>query len=131
MKKLTKGSQAELDALRVRIAKTAEGVESAIEKFNETMSEAWDDVAAAVDEYNELIGEANEVRENLHEEMESWASDKSDRWQESDAGQAHADWRGQWEEEFETIDEVEKPDSIEVPEMTAAEAIENLPLECE
>lgn len=47
--------------------------------------------------FNEKLGEARKFVEEIHFDMEAYASDHSDQWHEGEAGEVHAEWRGEWE----------------------------------
>ena len=44
-------------------------------------------------------------------EMETYYDERSEKWQEGDAGSAYADWKGEWEGlDCATVDLVDEPD---------------------
>lgn len=113
MKKLSKTDVARLSDYDVRLLAAAGAVEAfCINQLKE-----------AVDQYNELIGAYNEVLneakgflEDLVSEGESYRDDKSERWQESDAGLEHANWIDEIEQFGSDLEELELLEEIEVPE---------------
>ena len=74
MKKLSKKHANELEALQTKLSDAALA-------FNEARS--------AVDSF----------REDRLAEMEEWAEERSERWHEGEAGEAHQSWRDAWDDE--------------------------------
>jgi len=126
VKKLNKAQLLERDRLRWAIEECAQTLETVIEQFNLTLQEEWEKVEAAVEDMNEKIDSANEFKTEIYGEMESYAGERSERWHESDAGSAYADWQTEWEMEIDRV-EIDRPDDIEIPDSDAAEHLELLP----
>jgi uncharacterized protein YukE len=102
MKKLTKVQLTRRDELVAEMRKRHEAVQAAVADLNATIQQA-----------NELIVE-------VHDDQEAFYNERSEKWQEGDAGTAYQDWMSEWESE---IDEVESPeeDFIESFESLSAE----------
>lgn len=102
-------------------------VETAVEKYIEAMEEPRDTLRKAIEDYNEAIVAAKGFAEDIASQADSDISDKSDKWQEGERGQAASDWKGEWENI--DLDEItfEYPEEIEPPDMDHAESLENLP----
>jgi len=64
-------------------------------------------VQAAVADLNTTIQEANELITEVHNDQEVYFDERSEKWQEGDAGSAYSDWMQEWDSE---IDEVESPE---------------------
>jgi hypothetical protein len=125
MKKLSRGQAQEKADHVAKLNATAEEVRSAIEKFNAHMSDEWVEVEAAVNAHNEAIRDASEFCGTIAADAQAYADERSERWAESDAGQAHSEWVSEWEGGLEEI-ELDAPSDVEEPEMEAAERLENL-----
>lgn len=52
----------------------------------------------AIIAYNAALQALNEFRAQVVDDIETFINDKSEKWQEGDAGQAHQAWRDAWEE---------------------------------
>ena len=62
-------------------------------------------VEQALAELNEKIAEARDFRDSIVNSMEEYMLDRSDKWQDSDAGQNYSDWKDNWENaELEEIE---------------------------
>lgn len=89
--------------------------------------EAFVKLNALVDQYNETLSEARGFIEDLANTMDDYASERSEKWQEGDAGSAYSSWQ----QEYESIDldDVEhfEPDLDLGEDFDHADAIEQLP----
>lgn len=128
MKRLTRKQLTVRDAHACNIRSKGEELNAAVEEFNETMQTAWEKVEAARDALNEELDSANQFRQEVWEAADSYYADRSERWQEGDAGQEYQEFMGQWEEELEPV-EVERPDDVSEPEgwEAAADKLEEYP----
>ena len=115
MKKLSKDQQKFRDDLVKRLDDALIGVNNAVEKAN-----------AAIDEYNVIVADVESYRDEIVSEMETYFDERSDKWQEGDAGSAYSEWKGEWENlDCSAIDQVDEPDSSLMGELEA------LPMEVE
>ena len=97
MKKLTKSQQADYNQLR-------EAVEVAIGEAN-----------AAIIAANEARQRFEDFRDGIHADIDAYFEEKSEKWQEGDAGSAYSSWRDEWDEQIcDEISEIE-PDLHEYP----------------
>ena len=111
--KLTKAEVKEgevhIDSLEV----ASTGINAAVEAFNNGLEVMRSDFKIAVDSYNEQLASIREFTANVANRFEDEISDKSDRWQEGDAGNAAAELRDAWQNiELEDI-EIDLPEDIE------------------
>ena len=63
-------------------------------------------------------------RDEIVSEMEHYASDRSDRWQNSERGQSHEAWKQEWEVLDVTV--LDAIDEIDEPAMAHANELESL-----
>ncbi|GAA5666125.1 hypothetical protein Brsp07_04634 [Brucella sp. NBRC 14130] len=123
MKKLSKQDIARRDAIirkladaALRLAAEHEALSDAVEKFN-----------GRIDEYNEQLEEARGFAEDMVSEMDNYMSERSERWQDGDTGQAYSDWKSEWENvELDELEHVEVP---ELPSTDHGDALEQAPEE--
>lgn len=106
MKKISKEHKLTIAALVEELEKKAE----LIGKANEV-------VAEAVAEYNEALEKAREFRDEIVGAMQEYHSERSEKWQEGDAGSAYQEWIDAWE--AMELDELPEPDEIDIPEHAA------------
>lgn len=153
MKALNKNNLSEKDGHVSKLREKFDALSEAVEKFNEAhmeeyyllmdainkhndkVSELFAEVEEAVDEYNSAVEDAEQFRTDITSEMEDYRADRSEKWQESDAGQQYQEWVSAWEEELRVI-EISRPDPIDADEPEAlslddfedaAESLENYP----
>lgn len=100
-------------------------LEKAIEKYNNIMKEEFVAVQIAIDFINRAIAEANEFREEIHEKQQSYLDERSDKWSMSEKGMNYEEWKKEWDEMLEEV-EVDEPEELTLPEVTAGESLEQL-----
>lgn len=127
MKKLSKGQLAEKTKVGAALNTAAEDLRAAIEKYNETAAEQWVAVAEAVEKYNNAIAETDDFRNDVIATMEDFRAEKSDKWQEGEAGEAYGNWIQEWENiELESCD-IDQPDPLDEPDLVGEEDVDQLP----
>jgi DNA repair exonuclease SbcCD ATPase subunit len=128
MKKLNKAQEADKGKLSSELFDAHTALEDAITKYNETIEAAKEAVETAVTDFNEKLGAARDFCEQIVSDMDNYESERSEKWQESDAASAFQDWKSEWESvELEDLD-VEFPEALEVPE-NPQETLDGLPSE--
>lgn len=72
------------------------------------LANAKDELEAAFNVYNGVLGELRDFRDGLVSDMDSYFSDRSEKWQEGDKGQQYETWKQAWEDlELEDLEELE------------------------
>ena len=125
MNKLAKKQLKQRQDLSAQMEAAKEELEAAVETYNGAMSEAWEKVSEALNRLNETITAADEFRSEIESEQEEYYDERSERWQEGDAGQAYQAWKEDWGTELSEV-EMEKPDDLEMPDVEAVENFEML-----
>jgi len=116
MKKFSKEQQTEIDKTLAEIAEAETKLTEAVETFNEWLESNSSDIEAARTVYNEKLAELQAVYTNIAEAAREYYEEKSDKWQEGEAGEAYNEWLDQLESiDLEEID-IELPDPIEMPD---------------
>jgi hypothetical protein len=123
MKKLSKTQQGELDEWVRKLAIAKQNIDDAFTKLEETHGE----LKGAVDEYNGVLSEVTEWRDGITGQMEEYQGERSDKWQEGEAGEQYQSWLDAWT--GIDLDEVEYDDLPELPDIEHIENLENLPLD--
>jgi hypothetical protein len=77
-----------------------------------------------IQEYNEILSEVESFRDELVGDMESYYDDRSEKWQEGDAGSNYQEWKGEWE--ALSVDEVPEVDHPDEPQMDHADELEGV-----
>lgn len=132
MKKLSKTQLAEKQRLVDKLAEAKADLDAKIQKYNQTVAEAFKEVEDEVEAYNNVLQEVRDFTQGVVSEMEDYASGRSEKWQESDAGQQHEEWKTQWEAIDSDLEdyEAEEPEQLDEPS-SGIEEFENLPDEAE
>lgn len=88
-----------LAAYEVKLADATATLESAVDAFNSKIEEAFSELTEsdAVTTYMSIKDEAVALAENVSTELSEEFSERSEKWQESDAGQEFSEWVSEWE----------------------------------
>jgi hypothetical protein len=125
MKKFSKAQLAERDAHNAAITTAHAEMEEAIQTYNDARRLAYIHLMEKINSYNEAINSANEWLDGLHSEAESYYDEKSEKWQEGDAGSTYQSWLDVLGTELEVVEEPDEPEDLEVPE-SVADHLDNL-----
>ena len=120
MKKLTK----EHDETRMRLVNELHTIEEEVSDAHGQVTTELEAANAIIAKYNEKVAEAEAWRDEVTADMQSYIDDRSDKWQESEAGTEYQEWQDSFAElEFSTLDELVVTD---LPEFALAQQIEDL-----
>ena len=107
-----KTRDAVLDAMR-----TAQSVlDDAVNDYNSAVGRAYSELETARDDYNVAIEEFNSSIQGIGEGIRETIADKSEAWQEGEAGQNADSWAGEWADFSANEFDCDAPDEIEAPE---------------
>lgn len=112
MKRLSKEQVKEHEELVDAVNGAHQELDGAIKQYNERVAAAHSELAPFVEAFNEAVTKANDFRESVHSDQQAYFDEKSEKWQEGDAGSAYSDWMSQWDEA--AIEEVELDDAPEM-----------------
>jgi len=88
MKKISQSDMQRIGKLRAAIEGKKAKIEEALEKFQEAIAPI---IEEAEEERQELFG----VLDDIVNEMENYYDERSEKWQEGDAGSAYSEWKDQ------------------------------------
>lgn len=116
MKKFTKEQQAEIDKAIQEASLAQDELTEAIGEFNQQKDDIVATLEAAVEKYNEKIQAIKDAYESVAEDARAYYDERSEKWQEGDAGTNYMEWIDQLE--AVDLDEVELdiPEDIEMPD---------------
>lgn len=126
MKSLSKTQVKEKSTHQAAVADAHSDLTEAIEAFNASRTEAWAKVEEAQTKHREAVESANGWREGIEDAARGYYDDRSEKWQEGDAGQAYSSWLDALGTEFEIPDDIDEPEDVEIPEDVSG-SIEELP----
>jgi chromosome segregation ATPase len=127
MQRLSKSDQATLTELVRKLESQESKVEEAVNELNSVIASHLETVESAIEAYNEVVRDANEFRDNINTEQNEFFSEKSEKWQEGEKGDAYSSWMGEWENELPEAT-IELPAEVQV-ELTASVQLAELPIE--
>ena len=120
MKKLTK----EQDETRMRLVNELRTIEEEVTDAHGKVISELEAANAVIAKYNEKVAEAEAWRDEVTTDMQSYVDERSDKWQESEAGTEYQEWQDSYAElSFETLEELVVTD---LPEFALAQQIEDL-----
>jgi len=131
------------EALNDRLVQMESAIDDARQTFEDTISHEWGRLLAHLDEDDDIdlavVGEIEEFASEVHGRLEEVYDDKSEKWQESDRGQALCEAKDEWSEAagealwegFEDEPDLEDPETPELSEAlpTDYEDLANLPID--
>lgn len=123
MKKLSKQQLAEKEQHKTDIDAAKAALDKAVEEYNEAIDREYMKVEAAINNYNGVAESFNQWREQIRSDQENYQSERSEKWQEGDSGQAYQEWMDAWGEEVEEL-QVTEPDKLEINIDVTGESIE-------
>lgn len=135
MKKLTKEETVKKERLVAALRDAAGKVEDEIDALNAKLNdELLKPINAAIEKYNEAREEAEGFVTDLVSAMDDFASEKSEKWTDGEAGQAFESWKDAYESiSLDEVEEVGAADIFEIqkPEFTGIDDLDNAPAEVE
>ena len=125
MKSLSKADEARRDQIKARLTNG----EAAMVDAHADLIIAIGNYNRTVNDYNEALEEARGFVFDIANEIDSYMTEKSERWQEGDTGQAYQAWKDAWE--ALDLDDIEQMEEPEVPGFTHDSDLDDLPSEPE
>jgi hypothetical protein len=117
MKKISKDLLNERDQIIANIRAKRAKLDAAIEAYNEAMAKAWAEVEDAIQHYNETLEPAREWAAGITGDIDTYMSERSDKWQESDKAGAYESWKSDIESaELEDVS-IDQPDQLDPDEL--------------
>jgi hypothetical protein len=118
MKKLDKQQLKRKAELLEAAFAAREATSLAVGGFNEAMAEAWKHVEESLAALNTAVVDLNAFREEVVQGMEDFAGERSEKWQESEAGQAYESWKDEWDGCRVEEVELERPADVDEPDVS-------------
>ncbi len=131
MKSLTSKQAEQLSDLLEKLQSASLRVESAVSDFNANVNELWGDlVLDSVNEYNNAVKQAQEFTKATAGLIQNYYDSQSEDWQQGEEGDAYQEWFDLWDEAGLHEIEPVMPESTDVPDFSAVEAMDALRLIC-
>jgi hypothetical protein len=123
MKALTKAQEATKTNLVERLNKAKADVLAAYVHVITIIDEKLN---VEITAYNEILAELETFRDELVGDMETYYDERSEKWQEGDAGSNYQSWKDAWEGlSVDVVDEVDHPDEPQMDHADELEGVEN------
>src|SRR5580658_8424690 len=127
MKKLSAAQLKTRDEIYVNLQSAKGTLEDEITAYNTAVSEKFAAVEASISEYNAALEAAREWRDDIVAEIDEYVSERSERWQNSDAASEMEAWKGEFEGLSLDDIELESPDELAIPDEVDDEVLNNVP----
>lgn len=129
--KLTKEELATRAALVQDLTEAANRLDVAVSEYNKMVDEHRPDVEKILSDYNNILSRAEEFCSGIAGTAETDMGDKSEKWMESEKGEAAQEYVNAWE--GITLDEItiDWPDELVVGELGHATELDELPQEAD
>lgn len=112
--KLSKQEQASKLLWEKDLGTARKEIEEAVKKYNEQLETLNETLAEALEKYNGVIVDCQGFIDEIASKIEGEINDRSEKWQEGDAGQAHQSWLDQWKDCPVLEEDVELPELVEL-----------------
>jgi hypothetical protein len=124
--RLSKDEIARRDEIISAMREKYNDLDDEIRDYNEKLAALKAPVEAALEAYNATLSDARAFAEDIAGQADSDISDKSEKWQEGERGQAATAWKDEWEAlSFDSIS-IDFPDEIDFSESSdEADTLEN------
>lgn len=129
MKKVSTKKEKELDELLNTLKEAQQDYNEKAEEIREMLEDLFSELTELRDTAENARDELREKTVEIHEDIEAYCDERSERWHDTEKGEAYSEWLSAWEyatDEIEHITEIEAP-SIEEIEEVAGVASEDLP----
>lgn len=96
-----------------------------VENKHKELSSVVDSLNDLLQNYNEILDEVDSFREDLVRQMEEYYDERSERWQQGEAGESYSEWKDVYAGiDLSEVPEIETP---ELPEMEHTDYLDELP----
>lgn len=118
MKKLTKDQWVQITEAMDACNKQGDQLHAAVHAYNETVDRARADLGNCLNSYNESVAALREIYNDLSGQAQEYYEERSEAWQDSDAGTTYAEWIEQLAD-VDGLDgvDLELPEDIEEPDL--------------
>lgn len=129
--KLDKQETARRDEIVTDLTNAAAKLEDVVNVYNEAVTALRKPLDDALLAYNEAVEAARGFAQDIASQADSDLSEKSQRWQEGDKGEAAISWKDEWESASFNDVSVEYPDNITIDGVDHADTLDQLPVEAD
>lgn len=125
--KLTKAENKQRDELVANLEVASAALSEAVETANEQIALVEEGVNIAIEAYNEALSAAREFAQDIASRLEEEIGEKTEKWQEGENGQAAEELRNAWAElDLEDIEPITIEQVVDF-DLSHRDDLENLP----
>ena len=112
-----------MNTISEEISTRHEMLSSAITEFNVEVEKLWDGILAKLQAYNTAVDRANEFQTAVSDSILEYVDERSEKWQDSEAGARYSAWMEEWTDDLDTIEEgsLDKPEEVQIPDSVEEE----------
>jgi hypothetical protein len=125
--RLSKQQESARDALAARMDAAGEALAQAVARYNEATAALYVAVEAATEQANAVLEDARVYAEAVADEIEQAIEEKSERWQESEAGDNYRAWLDEWRGVGLDDVEADAPAELDAPDCPEGQSLLDLP----
>lgn len=131
--KLSEAEIKQRDELLANLNSATNALDDAVREYNEAVDKLREPLDAVVAGYNEIVNQAQAFAEDIANTADGEISDKSEKWQDGEKGQAAIAFKDAWECLGHDLREItiNYPDELDVDAPTHADDLEAAPVEAE
>lgn len=129
--KLTKHEQEQKAEWEKKITAARKALQDAVDIYNTQLENLTEVLKDAVDVYNDIVNDCTAFCEDIANEIDSELEERSEKWLESDKGQAAISWGDQWKDFSCLQEDLELPDEVVLDSDDFIEEFANLTIEPE
>lgn len=122
MKELSKERMAQRD----KFVEELHAIELELDTADTVVLNSIEAANATIDKYNAKLREVETWRDEITADMENYYDEKSEKWQEGDAGSEYSEWKDEWNG-FDTS-ELDKIEELNIVAVDHANQLEALPI---
>lgn len=124
LNKLTAEQNKKRAVLAAQIDVAYRTLEAATTTFAAKEAAIYDELNTAIEAFNDVAGEVKTWMQEIHDAQQETFDDRSEKWQEGEAGQNYQSWMDEWEagDQIEELAYLEAPD-FENDFLTTAEEV--------
>lgn len=117
MKRMSKTQIAERDKHQASVQEAWAALDTAVTSYNDAQDVAWAKVEDAKGVLSEKVQAANEWRDGIESDARAYYDDRSEKWQEGEAGQSYSSWLDSLGVEVEDpSDDISEPEKLDAPD---------------
>lgn len=126
MQNLSKEQTARREQIYGDLTERESALNQAVVEFNLLLEERLVVVQEAQTSFNDSVARVNDFIGEIRDAQETYADCRSEKWRETEAGEAYASWMNDWDIELDEVD-LDLPEPLDEPGTDSSEQFLALP----